>query len=200
MFIKNVIINVIYFVHKLKRFLFGGRNYQVLKAELTYTHVPIENENDIVFDPFWNTEFKYWDDIDDTEHVIDVTNFARMNTVNDIVIPDCVRDVCVCVTYVYNSKTWKYFTRNMNYSWPPVQSDEMKFSLPLLRVELLDGDKNVVKNVTERFKMYSGPYGNMFEEMVTPYDLFTEEFEYLKIVNLIGHVSLTRIDEIIHLP
>lgn len=191
-------------VNFLKRHFLYRPNFKILKAELDYVHMPsLSHANDDPLDPFWDDEKEYWDD--ESEVIcsyVNLTQCARNNTVGDIIVPYSISDCVVSIWYLYNEKVYKFFTRNMDYVWPPVKSRGlMKFSLPIRYAELLDEDKKIVADVTEKIKKYAGPHCDFFNQEVVPDDMFPRyEYKYLRIVNIIGKEYTVENDDYIKVP
>lgn len=189
MFLRNIFINVVYYYRQAFEYLFGYNTWKIIKVGMSYIHYPVEDEDDFIFDPFWDEEAVYWHGDHATENYMDVTRDYKMGVLGDVDIPISVDDIVVCVSYVYNRRSWKYFTRNLNFVWPPPIPKNMKFNVPRKKVELLDEKGKVIVDVTGRFKKYSGPYGDFFgEPNLRPIDLFTEDFISLKIEDVMGGV------------
>lgn len=201
MFLKNIIMNVIYYYRTIFEYFLGIKTWDVIKVTMSYEHYPTEDDDEFILDPFWDTEINYWDDEKTTGHFIDVTKQYNMGMLGDIDIPVSVDDLVLCVSYIYNRRKWKYFTRNMDFSWPPIISDDMKFTLPYVKAELIDDNGNVIKDVTYKFKNYAGPYGNFYNEPdIRPIDLFTQEFHKLRVQNIMNNVTEYLCREPIRIP
>ena len=185
----------------IKRFLFHRPDYRILRSYLTYVHVPVTQE-DSVFDPVFEPEIPYWSEDIDSPSRVDVTLQARDGTVGDIVIPTSVEKCVLSVTYLYGNKTYKFFTRNLNFAWPPVkQKGDARFILPIKSAKLLNEKLEEVHEVTGKIKKYAGPYNDFFNQDVMPSDMFTyDDYKFLKITNLLGKDSVTPVDSFIRLP
>lgn len=201
MFLRNILMNIVYYARNTLEYFFGYKTWEIIKIGMTYEHSPVEDEDDFIFDPFWETEIKYWDDNETTEHYMDVTREYNLGLLGDVDIPVSVDDIVLCVSYIYNRRKWKFFTRNMDFSWPPKISDTMKFTPPYVKAELLDKEKNVVRDVTGKFKRYAGPYGNFYDEPdIRPIDLFPDEFHTLRVQNILNNVAEYSLREPIRIP
>ncbi len=201
MFLRNILMNLVYYARNTLEYFFGYKTWEIIKVEMTYEHSPVEDEDDFIFDPFWDTEIKYWDDNETTGHYMNVTREYNLGLLGDVDIPVSVDDIVLCVSYIYNRRKWKFFTRNMDFSWPPKISDTMKFTPPYVKAELLDKDGNVVRDVTGKFKRYAGPYGNFYNEPdISPNDLFPDVFHTLRVQNILNTVTEYSLREPIRIP
>ena len=188
-------------MHFIRRFLFYRPDYKIIKGYLDYVHVPVTQE-DLEFDPLFKEEVKYWDDETDTWHSTDITPYAREGTVGDIAIPTSVEKCVVSLTYLYGNRTYRFFTRDMNYKWPPARENTgVRFIVPIKSASLLDEDLEYVHDVTGKIKKYAGPYNDFFNQDVTPNDMFTfDDFKFLRIVNLLNKEYVVPADSFIRPP
>jgi len=171
-----------------------------LKAEIEYIHVPVtEDEDDL--DELWLPEKQYWSKNYESGSYLNVTNYARDGTVGDIVIPISIEQCVMAIWYVYNDKTYKFFTRNLHYRWPPPEPQNMKFTLPISRAELLDTDLEPIDDVTGKIKKYAGPFNNFFNQRIVPDDMFGDfDYKFLRIVNILGIELIVAAEDIIRVP
>lgn len=183
-----------------KRYFLWRPNFKILKAEMEYVHVPVtEDEDDL--DDLWLSEKKYWSEEEDSGSYLDITKYARDGTVGDIVIPTSVEQCVVSIWYLYNDKTYKFFTRDLNYKWPPPVPRGVKFTLPIRSAELLDEDLEFVEDVTGKIKKYAGPFNDFFNQEIVPDDMLGSfSYKFLKIVNLIGREYVVAAEDIIRVP
>lgn len=183
-----------------RKYILHTPDYEIIKAEIDYVHSPVTEEE--VLDPVWKVDQTYWDDNENTASYIDVTKYAREGTVGDIVVPVSIDQCVLSIWYTFNDKCYKYFTRNLNYRWPPENTGSgMRFSLPIRSAELLDSDMEVVRDVTGKIKKYAGPYSDFFKQEIIPDDMFTyDDYSFLRIVNIIGQEYLVASDGIIRVP
>lgn len=201
MFLKNVFMYVCYWWRRVCEMLWGNRNWKIYKVGMTYVHSPIEDEDDYIFDPFWDRESRYWDDEKTSSHYMDVTRDYNLGLLADVEVPESVDDLVLSVSYEYNKKIWKYFTRDLNFSWPPVSENEMSFCPPYIKAEVVDETGSVIKDVTDKFKKYAGPHGNFFcEPDIRPIDLFPYVYKKLRVLNLLNQTKEFTLFEPIRLP
>lgn len=191
-------------INLFKSYFLWRPNYKILKAELDYLHVPVEAEDELEdeLDPVFRGETKYWDEDRDVWSWVDITKYAKEGTVGDIIIPMSVENCVVSLWYTFNDKCYKFFTRDLEYVWPPQDSrDPAKFVLPIRSAELLDGEMEVIRDVTGKIKKYAGPYYNFFYQDILPDDLFqSRDFKFLKIVNILGQEVVFPHDDLIQVP
>lgn len=201
MFLKSIFVQACYVWRRVCEMIWGNRNWKIYKVAMSYTHTPVEDEDDYIFDPFWDREARYWDDEKSTSHYMDVTRDYNVGLLSDVEIPVSVDDIVLSVSYTYNNKTWKYFTRDLDFDWAPVQSGTFKFCPPYVKAELLDENNNVVKVVTGKFKKYAGPFGDFFSEPdIRPIDLFPYKFKKLRVLNMLNQTKEFSLMEPIQLP
>ena len=205
MFLKDYLFKSIFcFVSKFygvyKSYFLWRPNFKILKAEMEYVHVPVtEDEDDL--DELWLPEKKYWSEDEESGSYLNITKQAREGTVGDIVIPISVEQCVVSIWYLYNDKTYKFFTRNLDYKWPPPVPRGMKFTLPIKTAELLDEDLEFVEDVTGKIKKYAGPFNDFFNQEIVPDDMLgTFRYKFLKIVNLIGQEYVVAAEDILRVP
>lgn len=198
--LKIIFENIVRATWVFKRLFLWRPDYKILKAELEYVHVPVVTEEEL--DPLWVPEQKYWDEDESTGSFVNITKYAQNGTIGDIAIPDSVEQCVVSMWYLYNDKCWRFFTRDLNFKWPPeVGSTSMKFTLPIKSAHLLNDDMEETYDVTGKIKKYAGPYNNFFNQEVTPDDMFGHyDFKFLKIVNLIGREYIVASDHMIRVP
>ena len=183
------IIKILFFiVVKIYGFilkLFRDNNFTIKKIGLEYKfdESKYECENDLSV--FWKNELK---NTTDGGHWTDVTRF--INKMGET--PECVSDMLFRVKYTFEGKIFKMITRDENFEWPPVKSEGMKFRLPITAVLMVDGDDKPIKDVTKKYKMLEGPYGDFCNQTeVTIEDLFMfVEYEKLKIMYATGQSKL----------
>lgn len=200
-FYKYILFCTVYVVDVVKRYLFWRPDFKILKAEMDYVHVPVIEE-DPELDPVFNGEKAYWDDDQEVGSCVDVTSYAREGTVGDIVIPTSVEQCVVSIWYLYGEKTYRFFTRDLKYVWPPFNPrEDTKFIVPIKRAELLDGDMEFVRDVTGKIKKYAGPRNNFFNQEILPDDMFTySDYKFLRIENILGKEYIVASDGIIRTP
>ena len=194
--------NVVRGINVFKRYFLYRPNYKVLKAELEYVHEPVVSE-ETDLDPLWVPEQKYWDEDEPTVSFVNITKYAQEGTVGDIIIPESIEQCLISLWYLYNDKSWRFFTRDLKYKWPP-DSDHgvMKFTLPIKSAHLLNENKEEIYDVTGKIKKYAGPFNNFFNQEISPYDMlgYDYKFNFLKIVNLVGREYVVACDNIIRVP
>lgn len=175
-------------------------NYKVLKAEMEYVHVPVtDDEEDL--DPLWLAEKKYWCEDQESGSYVDITHYVREGTVGDIVIPVSIEQCVISVWYFYNDRTYKFFTRDLTFKWPPPEPQGMKFTLPIRSAELLDEDLEFIEDITGKIKKYAGPFNNFFNQQIVPDDMLGSfRYSFLKIVNILGMELVVSADDIIRVP
>ena len=205
MFLKNIIISKflevvtrIYNVYK-RCFLYRP-NYKILKAEMDYVHIPVtEDEDDL--DHLWLAEKKYWSEDRKSGSYVNITHYVREGTVGDIVIPVSIEQCVISVWYFYNGSTYKFFTRDFNFKWPPPEPEGVKFILPIRSAELLDDELEFIVDVTGKIKKYAGPFNNFFNQHIAPDDmLISDDYSFLKIVNILGVEMIVALHDIIKVP
>ena len=77
--------------------------------------------------------------------------------------PKGTRDLTIDIEYYFNNKKYRYMTEDPDYKWPPEQPQAtgMNFRLPVKTVYTLDEDDKPIEDVTDIYKEYSGPKGDM---------------------------------------
>ena len=70
------------------------------------------------------------------------------------------------ITFEYKNKVSTWITRKNNISWPIEISREMKFNIPINKVEILDSDDELIRDVTSRFLRCAGPHNDFFNEEI----------------------------------
>lgn len=200
--LRFIFENVVRGTNLFKRLFLYRPNYKVLKAELEYVHEPVVTE-ETDLDPLWVPEQKYWDEDEPTGSFVNITKYAQEGTVGEIIVPDSIDQCIISLWYLYNDKTWRFFTRDLKYKWPP-ESDRgvMRFTLPIKSAYLLDEDMEEINDVTGKIKKYAGPFNNFFNQEITPDDMLgcSYQFKFLKIVNLIGREYIVACDQVIRVP
>ena len=105
--------------------------------------------------------------------------------------PKDSRDLTVDIEYYFNNKKYKYMTEDPEYKWPPEQpkSEGMSFRLPIKSVFTLDEDDKPIEDVTDTYKEYSGPKGDMPfpAHKVFPFD------KKLKVTDIMGKSNVIRL-------
>jgi len=183
MFMKMVSIVNVY------RRLCRPKDYTIEKVTLVYTQKkkPYRKRPGI-----WDSEQYYWTPEGST-HYVDYTWYYQ----NGCWVPD---DTIFKVKYWYQGRLYNFVTRDKDHTWPPVQSKEMKFTLPIVNAVIIKEDGTVV-SVNDQIKKTAGPFHNFFNQKLTPYDIIdTYDFNTLVLVNVLNNVFKFHKDEIIQLP
>lgn len=70
-------------------------------------------------------------------------------------------DLTFDIEYYFNNKKYRYMTEDPGYKWPPDKAVGMSFRPTVKSVFTLDEDDKPVHDVTDIYKEYSGPRGDM---------------------------------------
>lgn len=145
------------------RELFRLRDYTVTKAYLEYI-TPKRR-----FNTFWKNEENDWGDAS-YYTCRDVTKtWKQIGTP-----PEEVKSALLSIEYEYDGTQYECVTKNMNMTWPPIESKDATFTMPISRAMLMDKDLPV-KNVTNELKRKMGPRKDFHNQV----DVLVEElFEY----------------------
>lgn len=158
--------------------LFTLRDYTICKAYLEYTSPP---KKSATWSPFWRREERDWGP--DTEYrCVDVKGaFGRLGDT-----PEGVKDTYLSVEYVYDGKDYVYVTKNLNPPWPPKESMELTFSMPIREAKLFNVD-TLVRDVTDELKQVMGPRKDFHGEDVPVEYLFDwNDYTDIVVVDALG--------------
>lgn len=160
---------------------FRSKDYSIIYTEIEYS----VNNNDSKYNggnhSFWDLESFYW--VDGYRVYVTYTNACEVPEIISN-IPDNISDLKITHKYNFNGTFYKYISNSSDYNWPPVRV--IKFSLPIKNADLLDSNNKVVKDVTNRCKIYAGPNNNFHGISIKSKYIFYENFYKLRIVNLLN--------------
>lgn len=143
-FIHKFLINVICFV----KGLFRRPDYTIVSRVLEYW---VDNNVDFeTSDEFWENQSAEWDEITETYYV----NLSENEVIPEP--PKAVKKTMFRIKYVYNNQMYKYITYNRNYEWPPNKCDDIRFSIPISTVYLLDKNCKPVRDLYKKIQRYTG--------------------------------------------
>jgi len=184
---RYLISPVVDFLHCIKI-----PDYTISSIKLKYVQKkqPVEKRKGV-----WNKEQYYWTNEGSTHYV----HYPRKDyeTRQSDWLPD---NTLFIIKYWYNNRKYVYMTRDKNHSWPPAEPKDVKFRLPIIKVVIVKND-NTIECITKKFKKAAGPYGNFFNQPVTPYDIIDiVEFQCMVMVNVMNMTYKFNNDEIIQLP
>jgi len=186
--LKYVFMKMVSLVNVYRRFC-RPKDYTIEKVTLVYTQKkkPYKKRPGI-----WDREQYYWTPEGST-HYVDYTWYYQ----NGSWVPD---DTLFRVKYWYQGRLYTFVTRDQKHTWPPNQSKEMKFTLPIVNAVIIKDDGTVI-SVNDQIKKTAGPFHNFFNQRLTPYDIIdTYDFNTLVLVNVLNSVFKFHKDEIIQLP
>jgi len=179
---------IMFYFFKLVEFynyLYSVYNYNVYKIEMTYVYNGIKPINTRNF--FWLNEQKFFtNNGEPEEHWVDVTrNFSVIGK-----IPDGITDVLYRIKYIFRKHKFTCLSKDLSVDVSKIKKNDLKFKMPIKNVYLIDENKNVLKDVTNKYFKLLGPNRD-FHTMLTPkvYDLFFVEFEYIQVVDIIGTIK-----------
>jgi hypothetical protein len=180
-FVFGLIVKIINYVKRVTRF-----HIEDVKLDYTFEELPDEFwEPD---SPLWNDESRYWTHDQTSHHTVNVTKLYKSGK---LTVPGHLKDPKLSIKYLYNGKTYKYITSDITgHKWPPSRNtSDLKFSIPIAKVWLIDDAGVPIRDVTSKYMRYAGPFGDFWGEMtkLKPYDLFdTSEFFKLKIRDVLN--------------
>lgn len=156
---------------------FKAVDYNLYRAMLIYKYDGSEIPE---LAGFWKKESGWWEnDNQDDWNVVDLSvGVINAEFVSDP--PPCVTECFYKYKFNWHNKDYKMITKDQE-DWPPTWLDRhvIKFKMPLSRVVLVDEDYNEIANVTDRWKRYSGPYGDFFKcKNIRLDDIFTRADEW----------------------
>ena len=165
--------------------LFTDPNYYLYRSMLLYKYDGSPPDGELT--GFWKHESGWWES--DNQDDWNVVELGR-NTINVPTPPDCVSNCFYKYKFSWGGKVYKMMTRDQR-DWPPSWLDKpapLSFSWPIVRVELIGCDDNVVQDVTHQWKRYSGPWGDFFKcKNVKLNDIFTrDDYTSIRVINLLN--------------
>ena len=165
------------------RDLMALRNYTVKCACLEYVSPATASTG---WNKFWKKEEGDWDE-DESYHCTDVTwDIGRLGKT-----PDCIKNAVLRIGYAYDGKEYECVTSNTDIIWPPKESEDAVFSVPLTQVMLLDEDGVPVRDVTGKLKPMMGPRKDFHGEDVLVEDLFFfDDYTDIEITNALNIVKI----------
>ncbi|QIG59882.1 hypothetical protein [Dishui Lake phycodnavirus 4] len=168
---------------------FWHKDYEIVNRSLEYTIDP--HAKYIISSDFWIGEEKYWSR-DITEHFVDITNVDLSHHL----IPANVIKCLIHVKYYYRNRIYKYISNNFDYIWPPPNSSDMSFSMPIVRAVLMDHAATQKIDVTKKIKRFAGPKNNFYNKDILIRDMFSfttdtleEEYPYIVISDIMNNVK-----------
>lgn len=164
----SLIVNVYIFL----KTLFTLRDYTIRKAYLEYTSPP---KKSATWSAFWRREERDWGSGTGCQFVDVKGSFGRLGDT-----PEGVKDTYLRVDYVYDGKDYVYVSKNPNPHWPPKESMELIFSMPIREAKLFNVDIPI-RDVTDDLKQVMGPRKDFHGEDV-PVEYLFEWTDYTDIV------------------
>ena len=179
MFIKTIVLNIIYYIKKLLSY----EDNHIHQCVLKYSIDGDKYSNKL--NKFWKNESRYWSGPDEFYSVItDVT----AEDIDDA--PDNVDYYTVTVKYTYSGKIYKYISNNACPKWPIPNdtSGPPTISMPIKSAYVLDDDDKPVIDITRKIKRYAGPKSNFYNQEIRVRDIMDydpEMFPKIKITNIL---------------
>ena len=150
-------------IYMFLKSVFILKDYTVKKAHLEYLSPPRKSAS---WNRFWQLAERSWGEEEESQYE-DVTNFWRKIGTP----PSEVKNPVLTLEYEHDGKDYECVTKNMNIEWPPIESKEAQFTLPITQVMMLNDDVPV-RDVTDEFKKKMGPRKNFHGEDVPVEELF----------------------------
>lgn len=184
--LRKLLTHFIVWAYGIVRKFTRKENYTIDNISLEYT---VDNRIDYeIADAFWEKEFNTWKwDEDVFTGITDVTRRPYRTSV----VPGNVTHTIVRVKYWYNNQLYKYITNKVNHAWPPADEIGMNFSMPIKSVFLVDEDLKPMRDITEKYKRYSGPKGNFHNEDIPLRDILFYDSNFL--VSSFPYVQIKRL-------
>jgi hypothetical protein len=155
------------------------KNYTIKRACLEYISPATKSFG---WNKFWRKEERDWDE-DEDYHYTNVTwEMGRIGRP-----PDCIKNQIMRIEYEYDGKDYECVTTNTEIEWPPKESKDAVFSLPINKVMLLDEHGAPVRDVTDELKPMMGPRKDFHGEDVLVEDLFSwDDYINVEITNALN--------------
>lgn len=171
--LRNLLTTVIIWIYDTYKNFVSIPNHRILHSSMEYF---IDTDKDYsVEGQFWENESKNWDGLFE-EHYAELKDMAyRFEDT-----PANVNKTIVRIKYWYNDKLYKYLTYNTGHEWPPKESKDIVFNIPLVSANLVDTDDKPVKDVLGKIKRYAGPRGDFHGEKVKISDMLYYDIDTLK--------------------
>jgi len=187
--LRNLLTTVIIWIYDTYKNFVSIPNHRVLHSSMEYF---IDGRNPhLIEGEFWADEAKKWDGLFD-EHYVETKGM----TYRGYMPPTNVNKTIIRIKYWYNDKLYKYLTYNTGHEWPPKETKEIVFSIPIVSAHLVDADDKPVKDVLRKIKRYAGPRGDFHGENVKISDMLYYDMDTLKTMypaiklrNLFGRVK-----------
>lgn len=171
--LRNLLTTVIIWIYDTYKNFVSIPNHRILHSSMEYF---IDTDKDYsVEGQFWENESKNWDGLFE-EHYVEPKDMAYR--CEDT--PANVNKTIVRIKYWYNDKLYKYLTYNTGHEWPPKESKDIVFNIPLVSANLVDTDDKPVKDVLGKIKRYAGPRGDFHGEKVKISDMLYYDIDTLK--------------------
>jgi hypothetical protein len=182
----KLLSSVLYYYKKLVT----PQDYRIISEELEYT-IDYRKKYDIE-DDFWREESVDWDGVMHEFYVL-----ATGKNFRHTIIPQNVDNVILRIKYWYNGKIYKVITSDINFVPSEPKSNDVRFSIPLSRVWLLDQDDKPVRDITEKVRRYAGPRNDFHGQDVKLVDFLyytrktlKDEYPKLLLLNTLGMKKL----------
>jgi len=187
--LRNLLTTVIIWIYDTYKNFVSIPNHRVLHSSMEYF---IDGRNPhLIEGEFWADEAKKWDGLFD-EHYVETKDM----TYRGYMPPTNVNKTIIRIKYWYNDKLYKYLTYNTGHDWPPEETKDIVFSIPIVSAHLVDADDKPVKDVLRKIKRYAGPRGDFHGENVKISDMLYYDMDTLKTMypaiklrNLFGRVK-----------
>ena len=154
MFVK-LLTSVIVWVYGAYKQLFQETDYKLISRTLEY-EIDWKENYEITSD-FWRREESYWSPYN-TKHFVDITHVD----VRKDFVPANVKNPIIRIKYFYKNNVYKYITKDFEYAWPPRDNADVVFSVPITKAVLMNGEGQVMRDVTEKIRRYSGYKNNFY--------------------------------------
>ena len=187
--LRNLLTTVIIWIYDTYKNFVSIPNHRVLHSSMEYF---IDGRNPhLIEGEFWADEAKKWDGLFD-EHYVETKDM----TYRGYMPPTNVNKTIIRIKYWYGDKLYKYLTYNTGHKWPPEETKDIVFSIPIVSAHLVDADDKPVKDVLRKIKRYAGPRGDFHGENVKISDMLYYDMDTLKTMypaiklrNLFGRVK-----------
>jgi len=168
-----MLLKLLSFIYHIFRKLTTLPDNYILSEEIEYTLEP--DMKYLIEDDFWKRESKDWDGTLE-EFFVNATRRNFRNTT----IPQNVKYTILRVKYSFNGHTYIAITNDLNFKPGVDENTDMKFSIPLNSVWLIDQDDKPVRDITEKVKRYRGPRNDFHGQRVSIYHFLYYDIETLK--------------------
>lgn len=185
----------ILWVYSLYRRIIDVDDYKIVNKTLEYE---IDWQED-TYSPgeFWSNEMRYWSPYN-LSHFVDITYVD----IRKEPVPKNVKNPIIRIKYYYKNKVYKYITKDFEYAWPPRDSSDVNFIMPIFKALLMDKEGQAKRDITQKLCRYAGPKNNFFGEDILIRDMFyyddetlKKEYPYLVVSDVMNNVKIVETDK-----